>query len=184
MTSPSCDALRQQISATEKQLERLKAELEAKDNAVAGSTPDTHANGTDRDGHNNSTSTDSHSPFGHISRPLDLDEYRRYGRQMIVDKVGLEGKVLFLDFPRVLLYLVNTLKWIGQLKLRSASVLIVGCGGLGCPAAMYLASAGVGTLGLVDGDKVDISNLHRQVLHKTRNQGRWKVDSAIEGLRE
>lgn len=73
---------------------------------------------------------------------------------------------------------------IGQLKLRSSSVLIVGAGGLGCPASQYLAGAGVGKLGLVDGDVVEHSNLHRQVLHRTRNVGKLKVDSAIESLRE
>jgi adenylyltransferase/sulfurtransferase len=70
----------------------------------------------------------------------------------------------------------------GQLKLRESSVLIVGAGGLGCPAAMYLAGAGVGTLGLIDGDTVEPSNLHRQVLHRTKNVGKFKVDSAIEYL--
>jgi adenylyltransferase/sulfurtransferase len=72
----------------------------------------------------------------------------------------------------------------GQLKLRESSVLIVGAGGLGCPAAMYLAGAGVGTLGLIDGDIVERSNLHRQVLHRTKNVGKFKVDSAIEYLEE
>jgi len=70
------------------------------------------------------------------------------------------------------------------LKLRSSSVLIVGAGGLGCPAALYLAGAGVGTLGIVDGDAVEPSNLHRQVLHRSRNVGKLKVDSAIEYLQE
>lgn len=74
--------------------------------------------------------------------------------------------------------------YLGQLQLRSASVLLVGAGGLGCPAALYLAGAGVGTLGLVDGDKVESSNLHRQVLHRTKNVGKYKVDSAIEYLTE
>jgi adenylyltransferase/sulfurtransferase len=65
----------------------------------------------------------------------------------------------------------------------SASVLIVGVGGLGCPAAAYLAGAGIGTLGLVDGDTVEVSNLHRQILHTTDRVGLLKVDSAIEHLR-
>ncbi|KAJ5670890.1 MoeZ/MoeB [Penicillium longicatenatum] len=94
--------------------------------------------------------------------PLLPEEYGRYGRQMIVSQVGLPG----------------------QLKLRSAKVLLVGAGGLGCPAAQYLAGAGVGTLGLIDGDTVEISNLHRQILHRSRNVGKYKVDSAIEFLRE
>ncbi|KAJ5924945.1 MoeZ/MoeB [Penicillium verhagenii] len=94
--------------------------------------------------------------------PLLPEEYGRYGRQMIVSQVGLPG----------------------QLKLRSAKVLLVGAGGLGCPAAQYLAGAGVGTLGLIDGDTVEVSNLHRQILHRTRNVGKYKVDSAIEALRE
>lgn len=72
----------------------------------------------------------------------------------------------------------------GQLKLRSASVLLVGAGGLGCPAALYLAGTGVGTLGMVDGDTVESSNLHRQVLHRTKNVGKYKVDSAIQYLEE
>ena len=73
---------------------------------------------------------------------------------------------------------------VGQLKLRSSRVLIVGAGGLGCPAALYLAGAGVGTLGMVDGDTVEFSNLHRQVLHRRKNVGKFKVDSAIEYLQE
>jgi len=72
----------------------------------------------------------------------------------------------------------------GQLKLRSSAVLIVGSGGLGCPAALYLAGAGVGTLGLMDGDEVEPSNLHRQVLHRSENVGKLKVNSAIEYLQE
>ena len=55
---------------------------------------------------------------------------------------------------------------------------------MGCPAALYLAGAGVGTLGMVDGDTVEFSNLHRQVLHRRKNVGKFKVDSAIEYLQE
>lgn len=73
---------------------------------------------------------------------------------------------------------------LGQLNLRKSSVLIIGIGGLGCPAAQYLAGAGVGTIGLVDGDVVDWSNLHRQILHTTERVGHLKVDSAIVGLRQ
>lgn len=71
----------------------------------------------------------------------------------------------------------------GQLRLKETSVLVIGIGGLGCPAACYLAGAGVGTLGLMDGDKVETSNLHRQILHKTTTVGKMKVSSAIENLK-
>jgi adenylyltransferase/sulfurtransferase len=70
----------------------------------------------------------------------------------------------------------------GQLRLHAASVLIVGAGGLGCPAAAYISGAGVKCLGIVDGDKVEVSNLHRQILHNSSTIGSWKVDSAIRNL--
>ncbi|MCJ1286600.1 Urmylation protein [Xylographa opegraphella] len=92
--------------------------------------------------------------------PLSSTEYLRYGRQMIMPEIGLQG----------------------QLNLRKSSVLIIGVGGLGCPAAQYLAGAGIGTVGLVDGDVVELSNLHRQILHTTERVGQLKVDSAIAGL--
>lgn len=70
----------------------------------------------------------------------------------------------------------------GQKKLLAAKVLLVGAGGLGSPAAMYLAAAGVGTLGIVDFDRVDLSNLQRQLLHRTKDVGRPKLDSAVDTL--
>ncbi|ORY16629.1 hypothetical protein BCR34DRAFT_97193 [Clohesyomyces aquaticus] len=88
--------------------------------------------------------------------PLDMSEYKRYGRQLILSGIGLQG----------------------QLRLKNASVLVIGVGGLGCPAAAYLVGAGVGTIGLVDGDIVEESNLHRQILHSTSRVGMSKVDSA------
>ncbi len=93
---------------------------------------------------------------------MQPDEFRRYARQMILPEMGQEG----------------------QERLRSASVLCVGAGGLGSPVAMYLAAAGVGRLGLVEFDRVDLSNLQRQVLHGTSDVGRLKVESARETLRE
>lgn len=112
--------------------------------------------------------------------PLLQEEYRRYGRQMIMPEVGLQGerKVAAPALP------ILTRSPAGQLRLKRSSVLIVGIGGLGCPAAAYLAGAGVGTLGLIDGDTVEISNLHRQIVHNTRKVGVSKVDSAIEFLQE
>ena len=71
----------------------------------------------------------------------------------------------------------------GQERLRAGRVLVVGCGGLGSPALFYLAAAGVGRLGLVDSDHVEISNLQRQILHATPDIGRPKVDSAVGRLR-
>jgi adenylyltransferase/sulfurtransferase len=70
----------------------------------------------------------------------------------------------------------------GQIRLRQGRALVVGAGGLGCPAAFYLAAAGVGTLGIVDSDRVELSNLQRQILHSTPDIGREKVDSAQEKL--
>ena len=92
--------------------------------------------------------------------PLPLDDYKRYGRQMIMPEIGLPG----------------------QLRLKDARVLVIGLGGLGCPAAMYLAGAGVGTMGLMDGDSVELSNLHRQLLHTTDRIGMNKASSAAIGL--
>ncbi|KAF2417445.1 hypothetical protein EJ08DRAFT_666491 [Tothia fuscella] len=94
--------------------------------------------------------------------PLTQQEYKRYGRQLIMPEIGLQG----------------------QLKLKNAKVLVIGVGGLGCPAIAYLAGAGVGTLGLVDGDVVEESNLHRQILHTVGGIGEAKVDSARRFVKE
>src|SRR5213596_1435527 len=88
--------------------------------------------------------------------PLAPDELLRYSRHLILPGVGLEG----------------------QKKLKAARVLLIGAGGLGSPAALYLAAAGVGTLGLVDFDNVDVTNLQRQILHGTKDVGRPKLLSA------
>jgi adenylyltransferase/sulfurtransferase len=145
----TCASLRAQIAATEAQLEGLKRDLA---NAETAAKSEADPTGKPLDGQNDTGTR----------WPLLQEEYKRYGRQMIVPQIGLRG----------------------QLKLRAAKVLLVGAGGLGCPAAQYLAGAGVGSLGLIDGDTVEISNLHRQVLHRGKNVGKYKVDSAIESLRE
>jgi adenylyltransferase/sulfurtransferase len=93
---------------------------------------------------------------------LAPDEYLRYSRHLILPEIGIDG----------------------QRKLRQARVLLVGAGGLGSPAALYLAAAGVGTLGLVDFDAVDASNLQRQILHGTADIGRSKLDSARDRLHD
>ena len=92
--------------------------------------------------------------------PLTNDEVARYSRHLIMPQVGMDG----------------------QLKLKGAKVLCVGAGGLGSPVALYLAAAGVGTLGIVDFDEVDFSNLHRQIIHGTPAVGRPKLESARSRL--
>jgi molybdopterin/thiamine biosynthesis adenylyltransferase/rhodanese-related sulfurtransferase len=92
---------------------------------------------------------------------LSNNEIARYSRHLLLPEVGLEG----------------------QQKLKAAKVLCVGTGGLGSPLAFYLAAAGIGTLGLVDFDVVDESNLQRQIIHTTKDVGRPKIDSAAEKLK-
>ncbi|MGH7530797.1 MAG: molybdopterin-synthase adenylyltransferase MoeB [Gemmatimonadales bacterium] len=102
----------------------------------------------------------SHSAAPPASAPFSHDELLRYSRHLILPDVGLEG----------------------QAKLKQARVLLVGAGGLGSPAALYLAAAGVGTLGVVDFDVVDRSNLQRQILHGTARLGAPKTASARERI--
>ncbi len=92
---------------------------------------------------------------------LTNDEVLRYSRHLIMPEVGMEG----------------------QLKLKAAKVLCIGAGGLGSPLALYLGAAGVGTLGVVDFDVVDYTNLQRQIIHSTADVGRKKLDSAAEKLK-
>ena len=91
---------------------------------------------------------------------LTNEEVARYSRHLIMPEVGMDG----------------------QLKLKAASVLCIGAGGLGSPVAMYLAAAGVGRIGIVDFDVVDYSNLQRQIIHGTPDVGRPKLDSARDSL--
>ena len=91
---------------------------------------------------------------------LTSEQMTRYSRHILLTEVGIEG----------------------QKKLLGSKVLLVGAGGLGCPAGLYLAAAGVGTLGIVDSDTVDLTNLQRQVLHRTSDVGRPKTESAKEAI--
>ena len=93
---------------------------------------------------------------------LSKEEILRYSRHLIMPEVGMDG----------------------QLKLKNAKVLLVGTGGLGAPLGLYLAAAGVGRIGLVDFDVVDHTNLHRQVIHGTKDVGRKKLDSAADRMRD
>lgn len=90
------------------------------------------------------------------------DEIQRYSRHILLKEIGVEG----------------------QERIRQGRVLVVGAGGLGSPVLMYLAAAGVGTIGVVDGDVVDASNLQRQIMHFTADIGRLKVESAQEKAKE
>ena len=101
------------------------------------------------------------SPPKPQSATLNNDEILRYSRHLIMPEVGMEG----------------------QQKLKAARVLLIGAGGLGSPLALYLAAAGVGTLGMVDFDVVDYTNLQRQILHATADVGRKKLESARDKLK-
>ena len=98
--------------------------------------------------------------FTWMSQPLTDEQIERYARHIMLPEVGGAG----------------------QARLLASKVLLVGAGGLGSPLALYLAAAGVGTLGIVDDDVVSLSNLQRQIAHKTRDIGRPKTDSAAESV--
>lgn len=91
-----------------------------------------------------------------------IEEINRYSKQLMLDEVGFEG----------------------QLKIKRAKVLVVGAGGLGCPVLQYLNAAGVGTLGIIDFDKVEIHNLHRQILYTTEDIGKPKAPVAASRLKQ
>src|ERR1700758_4422967 len=91
---------------------------------------------------------------------LSEQQFQRYARHLILDEVGEEG----------------------QEKLLQSRVLVVGAGGLGSPMLLYLAAAGIGTIGIIDNDRVDLTNLQRQIVHATERVGALKVESARETL--
>ena len=101
-------------------------------------------------------------PLVEPAAELTVDEVRRYSRHLIIPDVAMDG----------------------QKRLKNARVLCVGAGGLGSPALMYLAAAGVGTLGIVEFDTVDESNLQRQIIHGQSDIGRSKAESARDSVRE
>src|SRR5438874_8351341 len=99
---------------------------------------------------------------GSVGRPFSLEQAQRYARHIILPEIGPSG----------------------QRKLLNAKVVLIGAGGLGSPAALYLAAAGVGTIGIVDFDDVDLTNLQRQILHGTSDIGRSKLESARDRLHD
>ena len=92
---------------------------------------------------------------------ISNNEYKKFSKQIILKKFGI----------------------IGQKKIKSSKVLIFGMGGLGCPLSVYLASSGVGTIGIVDYDKVELSNLNRQIIFNSRDIGKYKVDIAKKKIK-
>lgn len=92
---------------------------------------------------------------------LNIAELNRYSRQMLLEEIGPDG----------------------QLALKQARVLVIGAGGIGCPVLQYLNAAGIGTLGIIDADKVELHNLHRQILYSEDDLGRSKVTTAVKKLR-
>jgi adenylyltransferase/sulfurtransferase len=125
--------------------------------AIAGGAATEHEVKASGDGATSSSSAEGEA----ASLPtLSNDEIARYSRHLIMPEVGMEG----------------------QRKLKAARVLMIGTGGLGAPTGMYLAAAGVGTLGVVDFDVVDASNLQRQIVHGTKDVGRPKIESARDRL--
>ncbi len=106
--------------------------------------------------------TEALPPLVEPDAELSRDEVARYSRHLIIPDVGMAG----------------------QKRLKNAKVLVIGAGGLGSPALLYLAAAGVGTLGIVEFDEVDMSNLQRQVIHGRSDVGRPKAESARDSIRE
>src|SRR2546430_16970206 len=104
----------------------------------------------------------SRPPLVEPAPGLSIDEVRRYSRHLIIPDVAMDG----------------------QKRLKNARVLCVGAGGLGSPALLYLAAAGVGTLGIIDFDVVDESNLQRQIIHGQSDVGRSKAQSARDSVLE
>lgn len=104
--------------------------------------------------------TSPEEPRREDAAPLSADELGRYARHIVLPEIGGAG----------------------QQKLKRAKILVVGAGGIGSPVALYLAAAGIGTIGIVDDDTVSLSNLQRQILHGTADIGRTKLDSATESI--
>ncbi len=131
--------------------------------ASTASTATTTTKQSDNAGQESAQASTKGQPEGQPERqhrPLSKEDIHRYSRQLILPELGVAG----------------------QWRLREASILVVGAGGLGAPCLLYLAAAGVGTLGIVDHDVVELSNLHRQVIHTEGRLGMSKSESARIGV--
>jgi molybdopterin/thiamine biosynthesis adenylyltransferase len=118
---------------------------------------------------------------------LSNEEIERYSRQLIMSEFGIDSELtlFFLLFSPIHFFL-TFFRWCNflffccckdQVKLGQRSALVIGCGGLGCPAALYLCASGLGTLGLLDNDTVELSNIHRQIGHEAASVGTSKAQS-------
>ncbi|KAK4048630.1 hypothetical protein OIV83_004600 [Microbotryomycetes sp. JL201] len=145
------DHIRRELDRARQRVNELEAEL-------AQLSVSSAATGGVANGRSSASASDSHAAdvHGDCEWPLSPREYQRYGRQMILSSVGLQG----------------------QLRLKNANILVVGVGGLGCPVLQYLVAAGVGHVTIIDHDDVELSNLHRQVLHNEHRVGMSKAESA------
>lgn len=145
-------SIQEHIAKLEKELEYYKSQL-SKLNSQKSKT-NTICNGIQQTPQQ--TNTISNSIQNSLNHHLTNDQIKRFSRHLLLPEIGVKG----------------------QQKLCSGSVLLIGAGGLGAPAALYLAAAGVGRIGIVDFDVVDTSNLHRQVIHTEDREGCLKVESA------
>ncbi|ORY62479.1 ThiF family protein [Pseudomassariella vexata] len=148
------ELLRQRIANAEGELQTLREKLKYLESTEH--TPQSFCSSDRLPQDEDKSTTDPATPSWKWT--LKEHEYARYGRQLILPSIGIAG----------------------QLRLKSAAVLIIGAGGLGCPAAAYLSGAGIGTLGIVDGDTVEESNLHRQIAHSTARINMKKTDSLVQ----
>lgn len=199
----SAEQLRKRIAEAEDELKALRLQLAQVEKAAAEEGNDKDENSLPVPERHSPERRKTGAPVQPIEQfeaavwkwPLHKEEYDRYGRQLILPQVGINGThrprlpSCFLH-TKVLGSLASTshlrllMRTPGQKRLKASRVLIIGAGGLGCPAAAYLAGAGVGTLGIVDGDIVEASNLHRQIAHSTARVGVSKVASLVTYCKE
>lgn len=198
--SKSAEQLRAQIAGAEEELKALRAQLARVEAAGEGSkgnaegplpAPERLSPARRKTGVPRGAIEDGEAAAW--TWPLQQEEYERYGRQLVLPQVGITGTATapaIAFFPlAACLPLIRSMYMLadetpGQQRLKASRVLVIGAGGLGCPAAAYLAGAGVGTLGVVDGDVVEASNLHRQIAHSAARLGVSKVTSLVAYCKE